>query len=29
VVEEGTGLADDLAHQTLTATVEDVVRKFK
>jgi hypothetical protein len=29
VVEEGTGLAEDLEHQTLAATVEDVVRKFK
>jgi hypothetical protein len=29
VVEEGTGLAEDLEHQTLTATVEDVMRKFR
>ncbi len=29
VIEEGTGLAEDLEHQTLAATVEDVVRKFK
>ena len=29
VVEEGTGLANDLEHQDLVATVEDVVRKFR
>jgi len=29
VVEEGTGVADDLEHQDLVTTVEDVVRKFR
>ncbi len=29
VIEEGTGLAADLEHQTLVGTVEDVVRKFR
>lgn len=29
VVEEGTGLAEGLEHQSLAATVEDVVRKFR
>ena len=28
VVEEGTGLTGDAEHQTLVATVEDVVRQF-
>ena len=29
VVEEGTGLAENLEHQSLTATVKDVVEKFQ
>lgn len=29
VVEEGTGLAPDMVHQSLTDTVQDVVRKFQ
>jgi hypothetical protein len=29
VVEEGTGLAEDLEHQTLAAAVQDVVKRFQ